>query len=178
MVLWQSEVLTELNNRRSLNLSLYCSEKYFYMTILISFTSGTTTLIWKCDSVVYYWLLLFCYSFLTAPSEGPNGLSFQEVNQTTYNISWDPLAREYSNGIIIGHEIKREKASTEARSKPSIGDTTYSNSANNFKFALVTGFQPGCIYRISVRAFTSAGGGPFGENKTLKISSKSISSTI
>ena len=120
--------------------------------------------------------MLFSYSFLTAPSEGPEGVSFQEVNQTTYNISWYPLARERRNGIIIGHEIKREKASTEARSKPSIGDTTYSNSTNNF--ALVTGFQPGCNYRISVRAFTSAGGGPFGENKTLKISSKSLSSAI
>ncbi|XP_015763700.1 PREDICTED: receptor-type tyrosine-protein phosphatase T-like [Acropora digitifera] len=104
---------------------------------------------------------------LGAPSKGPKGVSFQEVNQTTYNISWDPLAREYSNGIIIGHEIKREKASTEARSKPSIGDTTYSNSANNF--ALVTGFEPGCNYLISVRAFTSVGGGPFGEKQTLKI---------
>ena len=120
--------------------------------------------------------MLPCYSFLTAPAKGPKGLSFQEVNQTTYNISWDPLARENRNGIIIGHEIKREKASTEARSKPSIGDTTYSNSATNF--ALVTDFQPGCNYNISVRAFTSAGSGPFGEKKTLKISSKSLSSAI
>ena len=120
--------------------------------------------------------MLSSYSFLTAPSQGPKGVSFQEVNQTTYNISWDPLAREYSNGIIIGHEIKREKASTEARSKPSIGDTTYSNSVNNF--ALVTGFEPGCNYLISVRAFTSVGGGPFGEKKTLKISSKSLSSAM
>ena len=121
--------------------------------------------------------MLFSYSFLTAPSEGPKGLSFQEVNQTTYNISWDPLARDKRNGIIIGHEIKREKASTKASSKPSIGDTPYSNSTNNCNFALVTGFQPGCNYSISVRAFTSAGGGPFGEKKTLKISSKSLSSS-
>ena len=120
--------------------------------------------------------MISSYSFLTAPLEGPKGVSFQEVNQTTYNISWDPLAREKRNGIIIGHEIKREKASTDARSKSSIGDTTYSNSANCF--ALVTGFQPGCNYSISVRAFTSAGGGPFGEKKTLKISSKSLSSAI
>ena len=116
------------------------------------------------------------YALLTVPSEGPKGISFDEVNQTTYKISWAPLAREKRNGIIIGHEIKREKASIEAISKPSIGDTTYSISANSF--ALVTGFQPGCIYRISVRAFTSTGGGPFGENKTLKISSKSLSSAI
>ncbi|XP_067026514.1 uncharacterized protein, partial [Acropora muricata] len=102
------------------------------------------------------------------PSKGPKVLSFYEVNQTTLWISWAELARDKRNGIIIGHEIKHEKASTEARSKPSIGDTTYSNSANTFAF--VTGFQPGCNYRISVRAFTSAGAGPFGENKTLKIS--------
>ena len=110
------------------------------------------------------------YSLLTVPSEGPKGISFDEVNQTTYKISWAPLAREKWNGIIIGHEIKHEKASTEVISKPSVGNTTYSNSANSF--ALVTGFQPGCNYSISVRAFTSVGGGPFGEKKTLIISSK------
>ena len=120
--------------------------------------------------------MLPSYSLLTVPSEGPKVVSFYEVNQTTQRIFWAEVARDKRNGIIIGYEIKREKASTEARSKPSIGDTTYSNSANSF--ALVTGFQPGCNYSISVRAFTSAGGGPFGEKKTLKISSKSLSSAI
>ena len=120
--------------------------------------------------------MLSFYSLLTVPSEGPKVVSFYEVNQTTLWISWDELARDKRNGIIIGYEIKHEKASTEARSKPSIGDTTYSNSANSF--SLVTGFQPGCYYSISVRAFTSAGGGPFGEKKMLKISSKSLSSAI
>ncbi|XP_067028426.1 receptor-type tyrosine-protein phosphatase S-like isoform X2 [Acropora muricata] len=102
------------------------------------------------------------------PSDGPTSISFDEENQTSFKISWAPLAIEKRNGIIVAHEIKHEKASTEVRSKRSIGDTTYSNSANNF--ALVSGFQPGCNYSISVRAFTSAGGGPFGEVKTLKIS--------
>ena len=121
-------------------------------------------------------LLFYFHSLLTVPSEGPKGISFHQVNQTTYKISWDPLAREKRNGIIIGHEIKHEKASTEARSKPSIGDNTYSNLTNSL--ALVTGFQPGCNYSISVRAFTSAGGGPFGEKETLIISSKLLSSVI
>ena len=110
------------------------------------------------------------HSLLTVPSEGPKGISFDEVNQTTYKIFWAPLAREKWNGIIIGHEIKHKKASTEARSKPSIGDTTYINSTNSF--ALLTGFRRGCNYSISVRAFTSVGGGPFGEKKTLIVSSK------
>ena len=120
--------------------------------------------------------MLPSYSLLTVPSEGPKVVSFYEVNQTTFLIFWDELAREKRNGIIIGHEIKREKVSTEARSKPFIGDTTYSNSTNGR--ALLTGFQPGCNYSISVRAFTSVGGGPFGEKKTLKISSKLLSSVI
>ena len=120
--------------------------------------------------------MLPSYSLPTEPSEGPKVVSFYEVNQTTHLIFWAELERDKRNGIIIGHEIKREKGSTEARSKASIGDTTYSNLSNNF--ALVTGFQPGCNYSISVRAFTSAGGGPFGENKTLKISSKSLSLAI
>ena len=120
--------------------------------------------------------MLPSYSLLTVPSEGPKVVSFYEVNQTTFLIFWDELAREKRNGIIIGHEIKREKASTEARSKSSIEDTTYSNSTN--RRAALTGFQPGCNYSISVRAFTSVGGGPFGGKKTLKISSKLLSSVI
>ncbi|XP_067026518.1 uncharacterized protein [Acropora muricata] len=104
------------------------------------------------------------------PSEGPKGLSFVEWNQTTYWISWTRLAIEKWNGIIIAHEIliKHEKASTEARSKPSIG-VTY-NTGSAYSFVIITGLKPGCNYSISVRALTSVGGGPFGEKKTLKIS--------
>ena len=114
------------------------------------------------------------YSLLTEPSEGPKGISFDEVGQTTYNISWAPLAREKRNGIIVAYEIKREKASTGARSKRSTADITYSKSENTF--ALVSGFQPGCKYDISVRAFTAIGAGPFGEEKTLE--SELLSSVI
>ena len=110
------------------------------------------------------------YSLLTVPSEGPKGISFDEVNQTTYKISWAPLAREKRNGIVIAYEIKRETASTGARSKRPLTDIIYSNSANSF--TLVSGFQLGCEYNISVRAFTTVGGGPFGEESTLEISSK------
>lgn len=106
------------------------------------------------------------YTLLTVPSEGPKSISFDEVGQTTYNISWAPLAREKRNGIIIEYEIKREKASTGARSKRSTADLTYSKSENTFAF--VSGFQPGCTYKISVRAFTAIGPGPFGEEKTLE----------
>ncbi|XP_044165878.1 receptor-type tyrosine-protein phosphatase mu-like isoform X3 [Acropora millepora] len=102
------------------------------------------------------------------PSEGPKGISFDYVGQTTYNISWAPLAREKRNGIITEYEIKREKASTGARSKRSTGDITYSKSENTF--AVVSGFQPGCKYKMSVRAFTTIGPGPFGEEKTLESS--------
>ena len=113
--------------------------------------------------------MLPSYSLLRVSSEGPKVVSFYEVNQTTHWIFWDNVARDKRNGIIIAYEIKRERVSSQARSKPSIGDNTYSNSTNNF--ALVTGFQPECNYSISVRAFTSTGGGPFGEKKTLKVSS-------
>ena len=114
------------------------------------------------------------YPLLTVPSEGPKGISFDDVGQTTYNISWAPLAREKRNGIITEYEIKREKASTGARSKRSTGDITYSKSENTF--AVVSGFQPGCKYKISVRAFTTIGPGPFGEEKTLE--SELLSSVI
>ena len=118
------------------------------------------------------------YSLLTVPSEGPKGLSFVEWNQTTYWISWTPLAIEKWNGIIIAHEIliKHEKASTEARSKPSNG-VTY-NTGSAYSFVIVTDLKLGCNYSISVRALTSVAGGPFGEKMTLKISSKLLSSVI
>ena len=110
------------------------------------------------------------YSLLTVPSDGPKIISLDEVDQLTYKVTWALLVREKRNGIIIGYEIKREKASTGARSKQSLTDFTYSNLANTY--ALVSGFQLGCEYNISVRAFTAVGGGPFGEELTLETSSK------
>ena len=62
------------------------------------------------------------------------------------------------------------------RPEQSIADTTYRNSANNF--ALVSSFQTGCKYNISVRALTTVRGRPFVEELTLEISSKLLSSVI
>ena len=111
------------------------------------------------------------------PSDGPKIIFFNKVDQLAYNVIWAPLIREERNGIIIGYEVKREKASTGARSKQSFTDFTYSNSSAN-TFALVSGFELGCEYNISVRAFTAVGGGPFGEELTLETPSKLLSPVI
>ena len=125
----------------------------------------------------YRSLLMFSsYSLLKVPSDGPKIISFDEVDKLTYNITWAPLVREKRNGIIIGYRIQREQSSTGARSKQSLTDFTYSNSANTF--ALVTGFQLGCEYKISVRGFTAVGGGPFGEELTLETPSKLLTPVI
>ena len=125
----------------------------------------------------YRSLLMFSsYSLLKVPSDGPKIISFDEVDKLTYNITWAPLVREKRNGIIIGYRIKREKVSTGTRAKQSLTEITYSNPANSF--ALVSGFQLGCEYNISVRAFTAVGDGPFGEELTLETSSKLLTPVI
>ena len=98
------------------------------------------------------------------------------MDQITYKISWAPLARENKNGIITAHEIKRKQATAGGRPKPSTADSTYRNSENTSSF--VSGFQPECKYKKSVRAFTAVRGGPFVEELTLEISNKLLSSEI
>ncbi|XP_073227861.1 uncharacterized protein [Porites lutea] len=95
-----------------------------------------------------------------APSFGPDNLVTTELNETTFNISWAPLPTEKSNGILILYEAKAELVLTRPRSRRAVASSKGLNTTKTF--AVLKDFLTCSQYRISVRAFTVVGPGPYG----------------
>ena len=96
--------------------------------------------------------------FLSEPSTSPHDITSNKMNETTYRISWSPLPRNTSNGIVIAYEVKQTKLSTTARSvsTPSVLQNTSDT------FIVLTDLLSCSVYKVEVRAYTSAGPGVFG----------------
>ena len=100
--------------------------------------------------------LIICSS-LSEPSTDPSKINSQSLNKTTYRISWDPLTREKSNGEVLAYEVKYIRVYHTGSS--SLPAPRYENTTNTMVTLqeLVT-----CsTYHVLVRAYTSAGAGPF-----------------
>lgn len=102
-------------------------------------------------------VIIFLFPLLE-PSVGPDNVSLAEVNGNTYNISWAPLNRERSYGKELWYEVKQELLSRGKRRKRSpVSSRTVNTTAT---FALLYEFQ--ICSQASVRAYTEAGPGPYG----------------
>ncbi|XP_015752901.1 PREDICTED: Down syndrome cell adhesion molecule homolog isoform X1 [Acropora digitifera] len=91
------------------------------------------------------------------PSTAPSKIASQSLNETTYRISWDPLTREKSNGEVLAYEVKDIRvyhAGSPSLSAPRYGNTTNTMVTLQELVACST-------YHVLVRAYTSAGAGPF-----------------
>ena len=79
------------------------------------------------------------------------------MNETTYRISWNPLPRNTSNGIVITYEVKLSTSRTaRSVSTPSVLQNTSDT------FIVLTDLLSCSVYKVEVRAYTSAGPGVFG----------------
>ena len=96
---------------------------------------------------------------LLEPSYGPANVSFTDVNKTILNISWAPLPREHSNGVIILYNVKEELLFRGARQKRSPLSSKSVNTTNTF--ILLSGLLLCSQYQVSVRAYTKVGPGPY-----------------
>ena len=78
------------------------------------------------------------------------------MSETTFNISWKALPRERSNGDLIVYGVKHTK-----KLKGGVTCTPeYQNTTETFVTLL---HLTSCSqYSVDVRAYTSAGPGPFG----------------
>lgn len=95
------------------------------------------------------------------PSVAPDNVSPTKVNETTFNISWAALMREKSNGKIVMYDVKEELMSRRTRRKRS---PTSSKTVNTTATFVVLYELPLCSrYRVSVRAYTKAGPGPYSQ---------------
>ena len=112
----------------------------------------------------------FCFAS-KEPSVGPDNVSFSELNETTFNISWDPLTREKSYGKVILYEIKEELVSRVKRRKRSISSRTLNTTTT---FVVLYDLSLCSQYHVSVRAYTKAGAGPYSQPMVLESSSEYI----
>ena len=96
--------------------------------------------------------------FLSEPSTSPHDITSNKMNETTYRISWSPLPRNTSNGIVIAYEVKQTKLSTTTRSLST--PTVLQNTSDTF--IVLTDLLSCSVYKVEVRAYTSAGPGVFG----------------
>ena len=97
---------------------------------------------------------------LSEPSFAPSNIASQPLNKTSYNISWDPLPREKSNGVVLAYEVKYTRV--YYRGSPTSSAPRYQNTTDTLQ-----GLTLCSTYHVLVRAYTSAGAGPF--SPTLEI---------
>lgn len=97
------------------------------------------------------------------PRIPPQDIRSQKIHQRSYNITWQPLSREESNGKITVYEIKTSSFPKQCTrgSVSGLLDNFYnvSETTPNFIFANV---RPCTGYEIRVRAYTSVGASEFG----------------
>ena len=97
-------------------------------------------------------------------SFAPSGLTVEEANDTTFNVSWRPLPRNESNGVITDYEVSYGYASQKRRRRAdSSADVQVKTSKT---WTLLTGLSPGGKYSIKVRAYTAVGPGPYSDPQT------------
>ena len=82
------------------------------------------------------------------------------MNETTYRISWNPLPRNTSNGRVIAYEVNQTKLSTPRTARSVSTPSVLQNTSDTF--IVLTGLLSCSVYKVEVRAYTSAGPGVFG----------------
>ena len=81
------------------------------------------------------------------------------VSSTLLNVRWDSVQGQYQNGIIIAYEVLYEPQETFAKS----GSTNTTDMS-----VVLSNLQEYVIYNVYVRAYTSAGPGPFSAEVTVQ----------
>ncbi|XP_028401071.1 receptor-type tyrosine-protein phosphatase F-like isoform X2 [Dendronephthya gigantea] len=101
------------------------------------------------------------------PSAGPNISNINGVTNSSMIVHWNELSAKDANGTITGYEVCYEVSD----SSPKVIDCKLNNktvSGGNNRMAKLDGLIGGTIYNVAVRASTSEGFGPLGENMTEK----------
>ena len=98
--------------------------------------------------------------FLSEPSASPHSITSKKMNETTYRISWNPLPRNTSNGRVIAYEVNQTTLSTSHTARYVSTPSVLQNTTDTF--IVLTDLLSCSVYKVEVRAYTSAGPGVFG----------------
>ncbi|XP_015759656.1 PREDICTED: receptor-type tyrosine-protein phosphatase F-like, partial [Acropora digitifera] len=104
------------------------------------------------------WSTTVTFVTLTAkPSTAPSNIASQQLNETSYRISWNPLTIETSNGVVLAYEVKYTRV--YYRGSLSSSAPRYQNTTDTM--VTLQRLTLCSTYNVLVRAYTSAGAGPF-----------------
>ncbi|XP_071406320.1 contactin-3 isoform X2 [Pithys albifrons albifrons] len=89
------------------------------------------------------------------PSTAPSGVSATSLSSSAIEVSWAPIPWKMSNGRLLGYEVRYwhngQKEESSSRVK----------AAGNETSLRISGLRSSLAYYAAVRAFNSAGAGPF-----------------
>ena len=99
-------------------------------------------------------------SLLTAPASPPQNVMAMVESSTTIRVSWEEVPAIDRNGEITVYEVQYEPLET-------FGGQISTSTVNTAMLSiLLTDLQEYVEYNISVRAYTSAGPGPYSDPVT------------
>ena len=98
----------------------------------------------------------------TAPDDPPQNVTATAVSSTEIVVSWEDLPAICQNGVIAMYEILYEPLETFGE----ITSDTVNTSDGSVLMMVLTGLEEYVEYNISVRAYTSAGPGPYSDPVT------------
>ena len=112
------------------------------------------------DAAFLMMVILSCkaiFVLFSEPSISPRNITAQKMTETSFNISWNALSRIVSNGDVIAYEVMHTRKSKSGM----ISAPVYQNTTTTTSVTLLD--LTSCSqYSVYVRAYTSAGPGPFG----------------
>ena len=96
---------------------------------------------------------------ISGPDAPPQNVNTTAVSSTEIVVSWEEVPAIDQNGVITIYEIQFEPLVTfEGQIS-----TNSVNVTNTSLFVILTGLEEYVEYNISVRAYTSAGPGPYSD---------------
>ena len=96
----------------------------------------------------------------TEPAAAPENVSVSVLSSTEIGVSWDEVPAIDQNGVITMYEVQFEPLQT-------FNDKIFTNSVNitntSMMYTVRMDLEEYVEYNISVRAYTSAGSGPYSD---------------
>ncbi|NWH99153.1 CNTN3 protein, partial [Tichodroma muraria] len=89
------------------------------------------------------------------PSTAPSGVSATSLSSSAIQVSWTAIPWKMSNGRLLGYEVRYWNNGQEEESSNRV------KAAGNETSIKITGLRSNLAYYTAVRAYNSAGAGPF-----------------
>ncbi|XP_073248869.1 uncharacterized protein [Porites lutea] len=93
----------------------------------------------------------------SVPGLAPNNITFSEVRDTQFKVTWNPLPQQFHNGRLLGYRVYFRRS---AYFPIPFNTSSLVTSSPNMTWAMITGLEPAQRYDVSVAAYTSKGEGP------------------